>query len=143
MSHNGAQNMLGLASNTDLRVLRISHNRIRRIEGLHQLKHLEEVRYRQLSTVTVQAAAVVYEHYCSEGTYHVKSIRVYTKYYCRLLVKLLFHTGTWLFLGGTRYDRRWNADQITTTTVATVDGLRLYPKDVRTRIISVPCRRRD
>ncbi|CAN0406052.1 unnamed protein product, partial [Laminaria digitata] len=43
VSHNGAQNMLGLASNTELRVLRISHNRIRRIEGLHQLKKLEEV----------------------------------------------------------------------------------------------------
>lgn len=56
VSHNGAQNMLGLASNTELRVLRISHNRIRRIEGLHQLKQLEEVRDRQLFTVpaTVQ-----------------------------------------------------------------------------------------
>lgn len=44
VSHNSVQNMLGLASNTELRVLRISYNRIRRIEGLHQLKHLDEVR---------------------------------------------------------------------------------------------------
>ncbi|CAN0522416.1 unnamed protein product, partial [Scytosiphon promiscuus] len=44
VSHNSAQDMLGLASNVDLRVLRISHNCIRRIEGLHQLKRLEEVR---------------------------------------------------------------------------------------------------
>lgn len=43
VSHNGAENMLGLESNTELRVLRISYNRIRRVEGLHQLNRLEEV----------------------------------------------------------------------------------------------------
>ena len=44
LSHNGVQGMLGLVSNTDLRVLRISHNCIRCVEGLHQMKRLQEVR---------------------------------------------------------------------------------------------------
>lgn len=43
VSHNGLYNTLGLVSNTDLRVLRIAYNRVRRIEGLEQLRRLEQV----------------------------------------------------------------------------------------------------